>query len=298
MKKVFILLSGLLFSLFSCHENHEQQQSNDFQNSPHATIAAEGAIGELPQWFGAFSEPVLATLLDSIKADYPHLVAETKVLDSIKGVKIDFIGMLHSSFGMQQPVSDTVIGKCQCAIGNLIDTSKYLFIGAEHSTAHGRIRYQNLVQETVADVSKDAKLRYGIDTIIPAQRAVAVFERFRKYDYVVDRLMKNQQKPYVIGTNPYWINFAESEILKMDENSVSSSTRSKIINQFVPLLIRCRNEIALARTAEELLKKGRKKKAVVLYGADHLDDFKTLALKYGLVSKFILLKECELKLPN
>jgi len=292
MKKVFILLSGLSLSLFSCHEKH--QESYVSQSPPQPTIVAVGAIGELPNWFNTFSDPVYGTLLDSIKEEYPHLAAETKFLDSIKGLKIDFIGVVHTSFGNPGLISDSAIYKCQCSIGHLMDTSKYLFVGSEWSGVQGKITWENLVEE----FAKNYRMIVQLDNQGGQAPSIEVLDnamrKYRKYDYTLDRLILKQQKPYFIGANPYWLGFTEGVIISYPNQQPSSIDREKL-NEFALLLGRCRSEIALIRTAKELVKRDRNKKAVVIYGNLHLVDFQMLATQYGLTSKFIVLKECNVK---
>lgn len=293
MKKVRIFSIGLLLFLFSCQE--KRQGFENPKQIPQETVAApQSAIEELPNWFNAFSEPFFVTLLDSIKQEYPSLLADVKFLDSIKGLNIDFIGMVHSPFGISvRSISDSIVNVCQSAVGQIIDTNGYLFIGTELSSIQRKINWEMFLQEQATNGSRLVLIQYGINTEPSVKLARKTFEPFIKGDDVLSRLVSKKQKPFIVGTEPTWVWLTEQVARDIDPHTISFETASKL-NQFVSLLGRCRSEIALARTARQLLKDGGEKKAVILYGKNHLPDFKLLAKKYGIISMFILPKECDL----
>lgn len=285
MKNVIIFLSLLIIT--SC--NQAPQSSKKVQ-----AISKTGTE-ELQEWFGAFTEPYLVGLMDSIKKEYPSLIKDLAFLDSTKGLKIDFIGMVHSTYGnTYQSIDDKTIAICQRSISTVIDTSHYVLIGSEHAFTEAKVTWESFLMENKIDGSEILKLVYGIDTTFTMESTSKNFTSWIKFDHILHRLHSRISKPYIFGVEPKWVWLAQVIIGNgLHPEQLSPETENKL-RKLIDVLTRCRSEIAFSRTARQLMKESKGKKAVVVYGKDHLKDFSEMAKKYGTISKFILTKECDL----
>jgi hypothetical protein len=285
MKNLLLLFVTIVF--ISCQEPQKVKE-----NIP---TAYKTSTEELQNWFNAFSVPYLRTLMDSIKQEYPSLMKDIQFLDSIKGIKIDFIGMVHSSFGdSNQPIDDKTIAICQESIGSLIDTSHYCLIGTENAFTQGKITWEIYLKENSINSHEYLKLLAGIDTVLSIESININLAPRAKYDNVLKRLITKNNKPYIVGIEPRWVWLTE-DIARNQLNSPQFPTQSKqIFQEFIRVLTTCRSEIAFARTARQIMKAGKDKTGVIVYGKNHLYDFHNLATKYGTVSNYILTKECNL----
>lgn len=281
----------MLVAFSSCTPKQETKVVNEQTTlTQPLTQSPTWATEELGKLLDTYKDaPYLSVFFDSIKVEYPGLVSDFQFLDSIKGLKIDFIGTRHSGLGVYGPESDSEKTKlCQISIGDEVAKGNYEFIGVEDSYESIRINLETFLDEMAH--SNEEMLKVGSGQIVHFSREDAriCYSKQTNDNFVFDRLFSHNEKPYIIGTEPKWVWMTEQYILAqgLDRKYLG-------MNQLAMLLGKCRSEIALSRTARYLKKVGADKKAVITYGSLHLSDFKVLSEKFGTVSRFITPKSCE-----
>jgi hypothetical protein len=306
MKKVSftIWIMALLPLICSCSGPQHSPPSLNQDSaavSPASFPPAATATEELKKWFNVFQAvPHFARLMDSIKAEYPAMISDIKFLDSVKGLKIDFIGMVHSSQGTDPNENVNITSHCQNSIDNLINHNHYDLIGTENSHTLRKINWNDFIKEVGTDrgivapiIANHHDARLIIEPI-DKERA----RTFAKNDAVLNRLFIHRSTPAIVGTEPQWVWLTEEVIRNIPYAEYQDYITIDQMTKFIGLLDRCRSEIAFVQTARQLKKRGRGKKAVVIYGQGHLDDFRMLAFKYLTTSNFILPESCKVPVNN
>ena len=284
MKAFIFCLIPILF--FACSSKEKKKIAEQNQKPVYYKTATEALV----QLFETLKGTALEGFMDSIKTELPEYLEDIKYLDSMKSMKIDFIGMIHLS-GDTSQVSKNVVKICQNSIDDTLNNSGYDIIATEHASHKGILNYSIMVNEIDHDARAMGNVlnqlnpgAFPTDKPLP-NRAEKIFEESISCDVVFKRIKNHQRN--LIGTEPRWVWITEQAINAFMQG-MPDSLKGPVLKQ----LSDCRSEIALARTCRYLLENGPKKHAVLIYGAGHLDEFKWLATKYGLSSKFILTQPC------
>jgi hypothetical protein len=293
MKITFIFLIIGLCSILSSCQGSQKSLSTEQDSTitiPPAPIPSASATEELKNWLEAFQNiPHFARLMDSIKVEYPALMSDITFLDSVRGLKIDFVGMVH---GSATSAGDSNVHSCYISIDSLLTHGNYALIGTENSHTLGKINWNSFLNEAGSDGDMLANIVTGANVHGSIELVTNVQLPYANNDVVQNRLLTNRLTPPIVGVEPKWVWLTEQVMRSMPYVSSQDYVTLDKMKRFIPLLDRCRSEIAFAEIARQLIKSGRNKKAVVIYGKNHLDDFRTLATKYGTVSKFILTQQC------
>ena len=277
MKRIMILLTSVWITACTSHETKVV-----YKNST--------ATEELGTWFDVFPKDFIAShIMDSIHSEYASMLSDIRFLDSVKGLKIDFIGMVHSDF---ETYSNDV-ALCQASLSETIEKMNYLFIGTESSAVAGKVDMDTYLTEQLENMSIAMRVLYGREVIVSQSQYKQIIEKWVPYDFVLQKLFSHNEKPYLVGTEPRWVWYAEQFFRNIAILPDISPEDADNIRKLIPILNRCRSEIAFARTARQLLKDDKNSTAVLLYGKNHLDHFKQLAQEFGTKSRFILTKECD-----
>ena len=255
------------------------------------------ATQELSVWFDAFKDyPVLASLVDSIRGEYPSLMKDIAFLDSIRGLKIDFIGMVHSQFdpGLSNDTgTEKAVIVCQSSIRKEIDRGAYDCVATECSISPGPLNLNSFLKEESDLNSEVCFFTTGVRVSFSKAHTDSTYRNFIPNDCVVGMLYSDPRShPVIIGAEPKWVWLTEQILRLQNINSMPPDLRERIVS-FVELLNHSRSEIALVRTARYLIATGKQKRALVVYGRLHLSDFRFLAEKYGTESNYIVTEECE-----
>lgn len=295
MKYVLFLLATVIGTFSSCTSKQEAQKKEEQVVVQQPQSIPHSATEELSKWFDSFHDnPVFSVMFDSIKAEYPRLMSDIRFLDSIRGLKIDFIGMTHSNYGMGG-VSETQnarVVSCQSSIEDTIKKHHWSFIGVEISSKEGKISLESFLKEQALAGDKLVKVISGNEVHSSPEEARKVFSPFIKDDFTVRKLFTHDDVPYLIGTEPEWVWMTEQLTHQVNPSMLPQQTVAKL-NEVALLLNASRSEIALSRTARHLMKLGKGKTAVLIYGKLHMEHFRALSQKFGTISTFIVPASCE-----
>ncbi len=285
MKKVFVYVACLM--LFACVHRDEAKQAQ----------VPETSTEELAKYFNMFDGKqgllgVLSLAFDSIESEYPSMLRDIVFLksDSIKGLNIDCIGMLHSSpYSSGVMYTSDSVSASQNRIAGIIDKGGYDFVGTEYASTPGRIDFATMIKEQQSNVSSLAKtFNAGSCPSFDDCRKFIIEQA--KSDYSAHLIVSGSTKPYLIGTEPRWVWLSQQMLLSILLSVDPSKVEPELIYTFdrvIGILARVRSEIAYVRTARYLIKVGRHKKAAILYGRDHLVDFINIQIRYGTTGKIL-----------
>ncbi len=251
----------------------------------------------LANWFDKFQHPSYqAIFMDSIKAEYPQLMEDIHFLDSIKGkgVKIDFIGIKHpTSIAATTPSQLACLG----CLEKLINDSNYLFICAEGSSTRGRLNNLDyLFNEEMQTANEIASIKAGYKLEIPKVNQKEFFIKMAKEDYMVRMVLSNDTSSFFIGEEPKWVYITGADLLTAIYSSSFKELPANIRTDLEDLYSttnECRTEIVFSRTVRYWLSMKTTRKAAVVYGSSHLEQFKELSERCGVEANFIIPKECK-----
>ena len=294
MKQIIFCLLVSIISFVSCR-NINAPAVNKTETDSVVTKVFKSSIEELGTWIDTFNhsqDPILAEYFDSIKVEYPKLLEDMKYLDSAKGLNIDFVGMIHIVSDAPHDQAFEKAVTCQNALPIIFETYQYDFIGTENACYFGPVTEEVYIDEQVDAVIQLSRMQLGQIRVYTKDMARKYLLKQLSCDFTTRKIFSGEKKPVIIGTEPKWIWNTMQSIPFLDMNHFMSSSASYRMKNLFPLLGKCRSEIAFARTVKYLMKVGKDKRAVLLYGNLHMQDFEILMQKYGTSGQFLAIPEC------
>ncbi len=287
MKKIILLCLQILLTV-SCSPKKESPSGKEIPTA-HADskpqIDVQMATEELKEYLDKPNPPEdIAPFIDSIKKEYPQLLADIAFLrsDSMKGVRIDCIGVTHframEENNFEPSVDTETIASQESARKQVLD-SGYDLVSGDFSAYFGRVDKKIAIHEQLTNVSSMAKMLHYKK--LPTYAETEKFLRdLATKDFPCSLAFSNSRKPYVIGTEPRWVYLTQQYLLPKFQ---SSPGMYPDIERFAWLLGRVRSEISYSRMAQYLLRNAKGQKGVLLYGELHVPDYREFQNRFGTI---------------
>jgi hypothetical protein len=216
-------------------------------------------------------DPYIGEEIKAFLAVYLDIKNEMLEVSTAQGMEIDFIGIVHHSFGPDQ----SEVLESQDSLAKLIRLKEWDVIGYEGSSKFGYLTKRDLVDETklqLAAIKMDTSSA-GIAHALNTNRAGDFLQQ------EIERGRKN-----VIGTERAEAWHLQQKLIFLVEGVGNNSYRGLLANT-TTALNQVRSTVALVRTAK-FMKEHKLKRGVIVYGVNHLNDFSWLQQRFDTKSNF------------
>ncbi len=283
MKKLMFYF--LLFASVSCTPKPETSSKEavsvpTVQNTPSADrMATEDLALYLDMQNGP---PALMQIFDSIKAEYPKLLADIAFLksDSMKGIQIDCMGVTHFESRKEDNWKTTVSEEAKASqqfVKQRVEEGGYDVVSGDFSAHFGPVDLGIAVDEQLRNTTSLSQIM-GFQHRPTYQETKDFLRDLATKDYTCSLACANSKKPYVIGTEPRWVYLAQQYLISTVQAPPGQYPE---IDHLIMLFSRVRSEISYSRMAQYLLKTAPGKKGVLLYGQFHNRDYMEFQQRFG-----------------
>lgn len=265
-KLIFFIALGILFcacAKVSPTPNQVQKPLSLVTENIIPTVADTlyGPLNYLTGFFsGLADDPNIGPEVSAFLGASPAIKKEMSyVLDSVRGLQIDFAGMTHGDYGGDE--SDVI--ESQAKVEKIIRSGKYDIIGYEASSKFGFVTKvdveQDLNEEFIATIGKK---------LTPADVAEQIDINLST-DAILRYITSGGKN--VIGTEPKELFRLQQKII-FGANAIEDEYYKNILDQSSRAMSSVRSVVALSRTAK-MLKSTGGKRAVIVFGSAHGPDF-------------------------
>lgn len=211
---------------------------------------------------------------------YSGIINEMKYLDSISGMRIDFVGVSHNDYD-----NDFMgVKKSQDSLRILLEKNNWQCIGYESSDKFGFLNKQDLINS----VREEFKT-VGMDTSISL---INYALNMNRRGDVLQQKIENGSKN-IIGTERVEVWRLQQKIAFIFQAQQRGLLDFKpndpdygnLLDKSRLALNQVRSSVAIVRTAK-IMRKYNLRNGAIVYGSNHLDDFAWLHKKFGIESKF------------